>query len=93
MAQLPADCAVNLAEDPGAAWGRTDVLLAMLINAVVALQWGLAGAKGHPPVVGPSWLREAHRKRLTSRHMTRGALDAQLARFAQAAREGKVSVG
>lgn len=90
---LPPDCATARAEDPDAAWSRTDLLLAMLINTVTDAAWGMSGAKGAPPHVGPRWMREASRKRLGTRHMRAADMEAQLARFARAAEEGRVTLG
>lgn len=90
---LPPDCAVDRAEDPDGAWSRTDVLIAVVENTLLDLAYGLSGAKGAPPRVGPRWLREAGKRRLRTRHMKASDMDAQLARFASAAKEGRVKVG
>lgn len=51
---------VAAAQDPDAAWGLRDVLLAFQVNQLTALLYGLGGAKGSKPgLIGPKWLIDA----------------------------------
>lgn len=77
-----------MAEDSDAIWGMQEVLLAIIHNDIADLVWALGGAKGRRPGhLGPDWLAKAGHRKAHTRHMSREALDAQIARFARLAEE------
>ena len=75
--QLPSTARVCVAENPDAAWGMTDVLLAHLINLTTAINH----KKGTEPTrIGPKWMREAGR-RVKAMVMSIPDLETKLAEF------------
>lgn len=60
VSQLPPDARLRVAGDADSLWTLENCLLAMLINALHMLMYGMADRKrrGNPPeAVGPSWMR------------------------------------
>lgn len=84
--QLPQMQQVN---NHDAAWTLTDTLLAMLVNQIAALSWGLGGGKGQKPGrIGPSWLIQAGNS-LPATVMPIEELERRLKEFDEKARHQK----
>lgn len=58
--------------DPDAGWNRAEVMLALLVNHVALLRWGMADRKSRgpqPALVGPSWMTRGRTRKLAARTM------------------------
>ena len=66
------DSALYAAIDPDAGWTRAEVMLALLVNHVALLRWGMADRKSRgpqPALVGPSWMTKGKTRKLAARAM------------------------
>ena len=68
--QLPHDSRVARSENPDAAWRLEHVLLALLVNSLRNLMWGMGDRRKRGPApkpIGPSWLTKGRTRSLDSR--------------------------
>lgn len=56
--------------EPDAGWTREQVLLALLVNCLNGLTWGMSDKKSRgprPALVGPSWMAKGKTRKLAAR--------------------------
>lgn len=71
MLNIPqGESATYAAIDPDAGWTREQVMLALLVNHIALLRWGMADRKSRgtqPSLVGPSWMTKGKMRKLAAR--------------------------
>lgn len=84
MLHLPqGQSAVYAAIDPDSGWTRAETILALLVNHIALLRWGMADRRSRgpqPSLVGPSWMTRGKMRKLAARTMSTDELLAVLAK-------------
>lgn len=83
LLQLPQDCRIARIESADAVWTPDRQLLAVLINQLSALMYGMSDPKrrgSKPQPIGPEQFRRARMKSLPARAMPIGELLAELSK-------------